>query len=389
MGIVQLSAKSSKEAYLQKIEKALKLFPELQKIFNQRWLKQHIGNLSKQQTAQLQEWEQCKHIDVNEQSPHLLLFWALLPLDPNPFLKALNDTIVFLRYANVRGLDKKVMALKSKKDFWQTLSEIYFAAHLLRAGASVTEFDPPSAGEFKGDLAFSINCWEGVVEIHTVIPPKTEPTERQIEAIIDPLQITLKKWSKKRRQLAPYVQKLRIFAESVNLMGVGAQLPFVDRDLFALPKEVCQQAFDKGLDAVALFAIDQTSGLLWAIRWYWRPDLSESIRQFLAFRDYPKVATMHERADWREIPEINIGVPTKHFFLATVLDYFEDGLLTPDEAVEALKDFFLGKLHLTLEQFLRIAHKYGIPYFRMTEEEWGEEGEVAKQWVKGDDEISR
>ncbi|MCS7264964.1 MAG: hypothetical protein NZ805_09050 [Armatimonadetes bacterium] len=136
-----ISSFSKKEMHL-RIKKAIEPFPELQKIFDQRWLKGHVEGLSERQLAQLQKWKEGKHVDLDEQSPHLLLFWALLPVTPNPFLKAINDAIVFLRYAGVKRLDEKVTALKDRRVFWQTLSEIYLAAHLQRADASVREFDP-------------------------------------------------------------------------------------------------------------------------------------------------------------------------------------------------------------------------------------------------------
>jgi hypothetical protein len=165
-------------------------------------------------------------------------------------------------------------------------------------------------------------------------------------------------------------------------------LLFLERDLFALPgaQTICQQAFEQGLDALALFAIDHRSGLIWAIRWHWRPDRAKLPDQFPAFRDYPKRATMLERAV-SKIP--NFPVPILDLFQATLLDYYEDDLLNPSEAVEAFNSHWLYKSSLTVEQFLHLAYEHGIPYFRMTEEDWRAEAEAMRRWEQRNGKVSR
>jgi hypothetical protein len=379
----------TKEEVRQRVERALAPFPELQKIFDRRWLKTHVDGLSERQLTMLRRWAEEGIFPTNQRCPHLLLLWALLPLKPNPMLRALNDAIAYLRCMGVRHLDRKIAALKSPKNFWQTLSEIYLATHFQRAGASVKEFDPPTSDGHQADFAFTLDDWSGIVEVHTVTPKETEPTERLIGEILDPLEKAVRDWRKKKGQLASNKPtNLRLFAQSVNLMKAEAQLPFLERDFFALPKAqtICQQAFEQGLDALALFAIDHPSGLIWAIRWHWRPDRAGLPDQFPAFRDYPKRATMLERAVLK-IP--NLPIPILDLFQATLLDYYEDDLLNPSEAVEAFNSHWLYKLPLTVEQFLHLAYKQGIPYFRMTEEEWRAEAEAMRWWERRDGRVSR
>jgi hypothetical protein len=379
----------TREEVRQRVERALAPFPELQKIFDRRWLKTHVDGLSERQLTMLRRWAEEGIFPTNQRCPHLLLLWALLPLEPNPMLRALNDAIAYLRCMGVRHLDRKIAALKSPKDFWQTLSEIYLATHFQRAGASVKEFDPPTSDGHQADFAFTLDDWSGVVEVHTVTPKETEPTERLIGEILDPLEKAVRDWRKKKGQLASKKPtNLRLFAQSVNLMEAEAQLLFLARDLFALlgAQTICQQAFEQGLDAIALFAIDHPSGLIWAIRWHWRPDRAGLPDQFPAFRDYPKRATMLERAVLK-IP--NFPVPILDLFQATLLDYYEDVLLSPSEAVEAFNSHWLYKSHLTFEEFLHLAYEHGIPYFRMTEEEWRAEAEAMRWWERRDCRVSR
>ena len=379
----------TEEEVRQRVERALAPFPELRRIFDQRWLKTYVDGLSERQLTMLRQWTEEGIFPTDKRCPHLLLFWALLPLEPNPLFRAINDAIAYLRCMGVGRLDKKVEALKSPKEFWQTLSEIYLATHFLRAGASVKEFDPPTSDGHRADFAFTLDGWSGIVEVHTVTPKETEPMERFIGEIIDPLEKALQDWRKKKGQLASdKPTTLRIFAQSVNLMKAEAQLPFVERDFFALPKAqtICQRAFEQGLDAIALFAIDPPSGLIWAIRWHWRPDRAELPDLFPAFRDYPKRTTMLKRAVWK-IP--SLPVPIREFFQATLLDYYEDDLLNPSEAVEAFNSHLLYKSNLTVEQFLHLAYEHGIPYFRMTEDEWRAEAEVMERWERRDGRVSR
>jgi hypothetical protein len=237
------------------------------------------------------------------------------------------------------------------------------------------------------------------VEVHTVTPKETKLTERLIGEILDPLEKAVRDWRKKKGQLASdKPTTLRLFAQSVNLMKAEAQLPFLERDLFALPKAqtICQQAFEQGLDAIALFAIDPPSGLIWAIRWHWHPDRAELPDQFPAFRDYPKRATMKFPRDATAASTATdeeaytasefIQVPIVLPFMETLLDYYEDGLVSLGEALEALQCHpeCLSSL------FLHYAYtKRQIPYFRMTEEEWRAEAEAMRRWVQTDDELSR
>lgn len=380
----------TKEEVRQRVERALAPFPELQKIFDRRWLKTHVDGLSERQLTEICRWKEESAFPTDEKSPHLLLFWALLPLEPNPMLRALNDAIAYLRCMGVRHLDRKIAALKAREAFWQTLSEIYLATHFQRAGASVKEFDPPTSDGHRADFAFTLDDWSGIVEVHTVTPKEPKPTEEKlITEILDPLEKAVQDWRKKKGQLASNEPTtLRLFAQSVNLMETEAQLPFLKRDLFALPEAqtICQQAFEQGLDAIALFAIDHLSGLIWAIRWHWRPDRAGLPDQFPAFRDYPKRATMQERAVWK-LP--NFPVPISDPFQATLLDYYEDDLLSSLDAVEAFNSHRLYKSSLTVEQFLHLAYEHGIPYFRMTEEEWRAEAEVIRRWERRDGRVSR
>jgi hypothetical protein len=366
------------------VERALAPFPELQKIFDRRWLKTHVDGLSERQLTELCRWKEESIFPTDEKSPHLLLFWALLPLEPNPMLRALNDAIAYLRCMGVRHLGRKIAALKAREEFWQTLSEIYLATHFQRAGASVKEFDPLTSDGHRADFAFTLDDWSGIVEVHTVTPKEIKPT-----GILDPLEEALQDWRKKKRQLASNnPTTLRLFAQSVNLMEAEAQLLFLERDLFALPEAqtICQQAFEQGLDAIALFAHDPPSGLIWAIRWHWRPDRAGLPDQFPAFRDYPKRATMLERAVLK-LP--NLSVPIRDFFQATLLDYYEDDLLSPLDAVEAFNSHWLYKSSLTVEQFLHLAYEHGIPYFRMTEEDWRAEAEAMRRWEQRNGKVSR
>jgi hypothetical protein len=299
-------------------------------------------------------------------------------------LRALNDAIAYLRCMGVRHLGRKIAALKAREEFWQTLSEIYLATHFQRAGASVKEFDPLTSDGHRADFAFTLDDWSGIVEVHTVTPKEIKPT-----GILDPLEEALQDWRKKKRQLASNnPTTLRLFAQSVNLMEAEAQLLFLERDLFALPEAqtICQQAFEQGLDAIALFAHDPPSGLIWAIRWHWRPDRAGLPDQFPAFRDYPKRATMLERAVLK-LP--NLSVPIRDFFQATLLDYYEDDLLSPLDAVEAFNSHWLYKSSLTVEQFLHLAYEHGIPYFRMTEEDWRAEAEAMRRWEQRNGKVSR
>ena len=389
----------TREEVLQRVERALAPFPELQKIFDERWLKTHVNGLSERQLTMLRQWTEEGIFPTDKRCPHLLLFWALLPLEPNPMLHALNDAIAYLRCIGVKRLDGKIAALKSPKEFWQTLSEIYLATHFQRAGASVKEFDPPTHGDHQADFAFTLDDWSGIVEVHTVTPKETEPTERLIGEILDPLEKAVQDWRKKKGQ--PTSNKpttLRLFAQSVNLMKAEAQLPFLDRDLFALPRAqtICQQAFERGLDAVALFAIDPPSGLIRAIRWHWRPDRAKLHDQFPAFRDYPKRATMtfprdataagtamdEEAYTTSEVIQVPIVLP----FMETLLDYYEDGLVSLGEALKALQ------CHPECLSSLFLHYAYAqrqIPYFRMTEEEWRAEAEIVRHWRQVDDEVSR
>jgi hypothetical protein len=347
----------------------------------------------------LRRWAEEGIFPTNQRCPHLLLLWALLPLEPNPMLRALHDAIAYLRCMGVRHLDRKIEALKSPNNFWQTLSEIYLATHFQRAGASVKEFDLPTSDGHRADFAFTLDDWSGVVEVHTVTPKETKLTERLIGEILDPLEKAVRDWRKKKGQLASdKPTTLRLFAQSVNLMKAEAQLPFLERDLFALPKAqtICQQAFEQGLDAIALFAIDPPSGLIWAIRWHWHPDRAELPDQFPAFRDYPKRATMKFPRDATAASTATdeeaytasefIQVPIVLPFMETLLDYYEDGLVSLGEALEALQCHpeCLSSL------FLHYAYtKRQIPYFRMTEEEWRAEAEAMRRWVQTDDELSR
>ena len=374
----------TKREVRQRVERALAHFPELQKIFDRRWLKTHVDGLSERQLTMLRRWAEEGIFPTNQRCPHLLLLWALLPLKPNPMLRALNDAIAYLRCMGVRHLDRKIAALKSPNNFWQTLSEIYLATHFQRAGASVKEFDPPTSDGHQADFAFTLDDWSGIVEVHTVMPKEIKPT-----GILDPLEEALQDWRKKKRQLASNnPTTLRLFAQSVNLMEAEAQLLFLERDLFALPEAqtICQQAFEQGLDAIALFAHDPPSGLIWAIRWHWRPDRAGLPDQFPAFRDYPKRATMLERAVLK-LP--NLSVPIRDFFQATLLDYYEDDLLSPLDAVEAFNSHWLYKSSLTVEQFLHLAYEHGIPYFRMTEEDWRAEAEAMRRWEQRNGKVSR
>lgn len=153
----------TREEVLQRVEPRLAPFPELQKIFDERWLKTHVNGLSERQLTMLRQWTEEGIFPTDKRCPHLLLFWALLPLEPNPMLHALNDAIAYLRCIGVKRLDGKIAALKSKKEFWQTLSEIYLATHFQRAGASVKEFDPPTHGDHQADFAFTLDGWSGIV----------------------------------------------------------------------------------------------------------------------------------------------------------------------------------------------------------------------------------
>jgi hypothetical protein len=376
--------KITREEVRQRVERALAPFPELRKIFDRRWLKTHVDGLSERQLTELCRWKEESIFPTDEKSPHLLLFWALLPLEPNPMLRALNDAIAYLRCMGVRHLGRKIAALKAREEFWQTLSEIYLATHFQRAGASVKEFDPLTSDGHRADFAFTLDDWSGIVEVHTVTPKEIKPT-----GILDPLEEALQDWRKKKRQLASNnPTTLRLFAQSVNLMEAEAQLLFLERDLFALPEAqtICQQAFEQGLDAIALFALDPPSGLIWAIRWHWRPDRAGLPDQFPAFRDYPKRATMLERAVLK-LP--NLSVPIRDFFQATLLDYYEDDLLSPLDAVEAFNSHWLYKSSLTVEQFLHLAYEHGIPYFRMTEEDWRAEAEAMRRWEQRNGKVSR
>lgn len=161
-----------------------------------------------------------------------------------------------------------------------------------------------------------------------------------------------------------------------------------------MPEKVCEDAFNKGVDAIVLFAIEPRIKLLWAIRWYWRPDRQKLLQRYTVFRDYPRDKETTSRAELMMVTvpleEQVIEVPVIQPFLATVLDYFRDGVVTADEAAEGLKLWIPEMIpEMSTEKFLQLAGERGIPYFRMSQEEWQEEEKAAGEWVRGDAKTTR
>ncbi|MCS7223531.1 MAG: UPF0175 family protein [Armatimonadetes bacterium] len=338
-------------------------YEKLSELFDPEWVKREITELQEQEWQALLDWvEKGEEPDERARGVHSFLSWALLP-SPNPLLNSLENTLKTLDWANVRNCDKKAKSLTQKggSAFWDTLSEIYLARHLMRLGAKQICFDPEEDPDKKGpDLSFIVGGRLCFAEVHT-----TQAAE------VDPIQRAVRKWQKKKEQLKGRDHDaVLIFAECINEMGFRSQLLHLDRSQMSplvetkSPEEQLARLFQEGGHCVAIFNIDPMTGFLDSIRWYWREDMQPWAKDQKPFKNYPRGQTVLGKVD----PSIS-PIRVCSAALDTILDLYDDEAVSLSEAVAAVSGSPLISSFLTLEQFLRLAEERGIPYFRVTETE--------------------